>query len=85
MTRRRGSPDSRPGRRRAAKLAGQATYDPGTPCRLGHPAGRYTSSDTCIECDRLAKLRGTPDEPPTPLGHLLADWTPVLIHWERRA
>lgn len=78
-------PNSRSGRRRAAKAAGLLTYDPGKPCKHNHECDRYTSADTCIECDRLAKLRGSAEEPRPPLGHLLSDWAPVLMQWERRA
>ena len=85
MTGRRDDPNSRANRRRAAKAAGLRTYDPGFPCKYEHAVERFTSSDECVECDRLRKLKESPEDLRAPLGHLLADWTPVVVKWERRA
>jgi hypothetical protein len=44
---------------RAEALAAGADryFDESTPCRKGHPSGRYTSIGKCVECVRLMSAR----------------------------
>lgn len=47
-------------RRRSARQAGLATYNPGVPCSQGHAAERHVGNDRCVACQRISN-RGTRD------------------------
>lgn len=50
------SPDYMPKSAAEARLLGAKTYDNGTPCIHGHASPRYTGSQCCTECKRLASI-----------------------------
>lgn len=52
---------SKRGPRHKAKLAGEATYFTGVPCRRDHVSPRMTDSGSCIECRRESERRLYPE------------------------
>lgn len=46
--------------RAEARARGDTYYYPGTPCKRGHIAARYTSSPMCVECTKLSYVRRRP-------------------------
>lgn len=70
--------------RQDAAAAGHKRYFPGTPCKHGHTAERFTSSGGCVECVnvKVAPIQGTNVRPLTkPLVFGRPEPHPLLVEF----